>query len=101
MKYENQIIQGDALEVLKTLDNESIDSCITSPPYYGLRDYGVEGQLGLERTYKEYISKLCDIFDEVKRVLKKGGSVWVNIGDSYSNTKVGNTETKIHRKVVQ
>lgn len=83
-EYENQIIQGDSLEVLKTLPDNSINSCITSPPYYGLRDYGVAGQLGLERTYKEYINKLCDIFDEVKRVLTKDGTIWVNIGDSYS-----------------
>ena len=101
MKYENQIIQGDALEVLKTIESNSIDSCITSPPYYGLRDYGVEGQLGLERTYSEYITRLCVIFEEVKRVLKTGGTIWVNIGDSYSNQKVGNTETRIHKKAVQ
>lgn len=98
---ENQIIQGDALEVLKTLDSESVDCCITSPPYYALRDYGVPGQLGLEKTYQEYITKLCDIFDEVKRVLKKEGTCWVNIGDSYSNQKTGNTETRIHKKAVQ
>ena len=96
MKYENKIICGDALEVLKTLDNESIDSCITSPPYYGLRDYGVEGQLGLERTYNEYITKLCVIFEEVKRVLKREGTIWVNIGDSYSTShEQGTTDEKM------
>lgn len=79
----NKIIQGDALEVLKTLPSESIDCAITSPPYWALRDYGVEGQLGLEPTFQEYITKLCDIFDEVKRVLKKEGTCWVNIGDTY------------------
>src|SRR3990167_10820798 len=79
----NMIIQGDSLEILKTLPDESIDCAITSPPYWALRDYGVKGQLGLEPTFQEYITKLCDIFDEVKRVLKKEGTCWVNIGDTY------------------
>lgn len=79
----NNILQGDALEVLKTLPDESVDCVVTSPPYWALRDYGVEGQLGLEPTFQEYITKLCDIFDEVKRVLKKEGTCWVNIGDTY------------------
>jgi DNA modification methylase len=77
------ILNGDALTQLKTLDSESIDLVITSPPYYGLRNYGVENQIGLEKTPNEYISKLMDIFNECKRVLKKTGSCWVNIGDSY------------------
>jgi len=89
----NHIYQGDCLEVLKTLPDESIDCVMTSPPYWALRDYGVEGQLGLEPTFQEYITKLCDIFDEVKRVLKKEGTCWVNMGDTYSGMKVGNTET--------
>jgi len=67
----NTVICGKAEDVLKTLPNNSIDCCITSPPYWALRDYGVEGQLGLEPTFQEYITKLCDIFDEVNRVLKK------------------------------
>ena len=79
----NEILQGDCLEVLRTLESESIDCVVTSPPYWALRDYGVEGQLGLEPTFQEYITKLCDIFDEVKRVLKKEGTCWVNIGDTY------------------
>lgn len=77
------ILSGDSLEVLKTLEKESIDCCVTSPPYWALRDYGVEGQLGLEKTFQEYVDKLCNIFDEVKRVLKKEGSLFVNIGDTY------------------
>lgn len=84
----NIILQGDALTQLKTLPSESIDCIMTSPPYWALRDYGVEGQLGLEKTFDEYIKKLCDIFDEIKRVLKKSGSCWINIGDTYS-TKSG------------
>ncbi len=80
---ENQILQGDALTKLKELPACSINMCMTSPPYWGLRDYGVGGQLGLESTFDEYINKLCDIFDEVKRVLKDDGTCWVNLGDTY------------------
>ena len=93
----NKIYQGDCLEVLKTLSSESINCCMTSPPYWALRDYGVSGQLGLEPTFQEYINKLCDIFDEVKRVLRKDGTLWVNIGDTYggSGNSTGHTsETK-------
>ncbi len=79
----NKIYQGNCLEVLKTFPNECIDMIITSPPYYALRDYGVDGQLGLEPTFQEYISKLVEIFDEAKRVLKKDGTCWVNLGDTY------------------
>ena len=81
----NTILQGDSLEELKTLPDEGVDMCITSPPYWALRDYGVDGQLGLESTFQEYIDKLCDIFDEVKRVLKKDGTCWVNLGDTYAS----------------
>jgi len=79
----NKIIQGDALEILKTFPDNSIDMCVTSPPYFNQRDYGVKGQIGLEKNLEEYVEKLCEIFDEVKRVLKKEGSCWVNIGDCY------------------
>ena len=79
----NQIIQGDALKILKTLPSESVNCIVTSPPYWALRDYGVKGQLGLESTFEKYTTKLCDIFDEVKRVLRKDGTCWVNIGDTY------------------
>jgi len=91
----NKIYQGDCLDVLKTFANESIDCVITSPPYWALRDYGVSGQLGLESTFQEYINKLCDIFDEVKRVLKKSGTCWVNIGDTYCGNKEGKTDNKV------
>lgn len=80
----NQVINGDCLEVLKTLPDEIIDCCVTSPPYYGLRDYGVDGQIGLEETPEEYIEKLVAVFHEVKRVLKNDGTLWVNIGDTYA-----------------
>jgi site-specific DNA-methyltransferase (adenine-specific) len=82
----NTIIQGDALEELKKLESESVNCIMTSPPYWALRDYGTEGQLGLEPTFEEYINKLCDIFDEAKRVLRKEGTCWVNLGDTYRGT---------------
>lgn len=89
---DNEILQGDALEVLKTLPSESINCCVTSPPYWALRDYGVEGQLGLEPNFNNYINNLCNVFDEVKRVLRKDGTLWVNIGDTYSATRWTNNE---------
>lgn len=79
----NKIYQGNALEVLKTFPDNPIDCCVTSPPYWGLRDYGVKGQLGLEKTPEEFVQKLATIFDEVKRVLKPTGTLWLNLGDSY------------------
>jgi site-specific DNA-methyltransferase (adenine-specific) len=79
----NIIYQGDSLSILKTLPDEFVDCIMTSPPYFGLRDYGIEGQLGLEPSFQEFISKLCDVFDEAKRVLKKDGTCFVNLGDTY------------------
>lgn len=79
----NKVYLGDSLEVLMGFPYESIDCCVTSPPYYGLRDYGAEGQIGLENSPEEYIDKLVSLFREVRRVLKKDGTVWVNLGDSY------------------
>ena len=87
--YLNQVINGDCLEVMKTLDSESVDCVITSPPYWGLRDYGYEGQIGLEPTFQEFIEKLCLVFDEVKRVLKPEGTCFVNLGDTYGGTGAG------------
>ena len=81
--FIDKVINGDCLDVLKTLPDESIDCCVTSPPYYGLRDYGVNEQIGLEETPEQYIEKLTQVFHEVKRVLKKDGTLWLNIGDSY------------------
>lgn len=95
----SRIINGDCLEVLKTLPDESVDCCVTSPPYYGLRDYGVDGQIGLEETPEEYIDKLTAVFHEVKRVLKNDGTLWVNIGDTYNGNKQGNTEVVKHSAI--
>ena len=94
MEY-NKIHHGNSLQVLKTFPNESINCVMTSPPYWALRDYGVEGQLGLEKTFQEYINNICDIFDEVKRVLRKDGTCWINIGDTYSGNKEGKTDNKV------
>lgn len=85
----NKIYHGNALDVLKTFPEEIIDCVMTSPPYWALRDYRCDGQLGLEPTIKEYILKLCDLFDEIKRVLKKEGTCWVNLGDTYYSVSGG------------
>jgi len=82
----NKIYQGNVLKVLKTFPDESIHCCVTSPPYWGLRDYGLEGQLGLESTPEEYVTKMVEVFREVKRVLRKDGTLWLNLGDSYCGT---------------
>jgi DNA modification methylase len=78
-------MQGDCVEVLKTLPDQSVQMCVTSPPYYGLRDYGVDGQIGLEETPEAYVEKMVAVFREVKRVLKDYGTAWINLGDSYAN----------------
>ena len=77
------IYQGDALEVLRRLPDESVNCCVTSPPYWGLRDYGIAGQFGLEKTPEEYVAKMVAVFAEVRRVLRGDGTLWLNIGDSY------------------
>ncbi len=82
----NQIITGDALSVIQQLPPESINCCVTSPPYFGLRDYGIAGQMGLEQTPEEYVTKLVEVFREVRRTLKKNGTVWLNLGDSYAGS---------------
>ncbi len=79
------IHQGDCREVLRTLPAESVQCCVTSPPYWGLRDYGVEGQLGLERTPEEYVAKMVEVFREVWRVLRPDGTLWLNLGDCYAS----------------
>lgn len=79
----NKIYTGNSLEVLKTLPEKSIDCCITSPPYWGLRDYGHDEQLGNEKHFKDFVQNLANIFDEVKRVLKDTGTCFVNLGDTY------------------
>lgn len=91
----NKIYQGDALETLKSWPDEFVDCVVTSPPYFGLRDYGVEGQIGLEQTPEEYVKKLVEVFREVKRCLKKDGTLWLNLGDSYwGSHSMGNCDAE-------
>lgn len=84
--YINTILCGDALEMLKNFPDESISCCITSPPYYGLRDYKSDGQIGREKTVEEYLDRLVQVFRQVKRVLKKDGTCFIVIGDSYAGS---------------
>jgi DNA modification methylase len=77
------LLQGDCLETLKTLPACSVQCAVTSPPYYGLRDYGVEGQIGLEESPEAYVENLVAVFREARRVLKDDGTLWLNLGDSY------------------
>lgn len=76
--------QGDCLDVLRSLPERSIHCCVTSPPYWGLRDYGADGQIGLEQTPDEYVARMVDVFREVRRVLRDDGTLWLNLGDSYA-----------------
>lgn len=80
---KNKIINSDCIEGMKHLPDKSINCCVTSPPYFGLRDYGHDGQIGLEETPDLFVQKMVDVFREVKRVLKDDGTLWLNLGDSY------------------
>jgi DNA modification methylase len=80
-----QIIEGDCRDMLATLPAQSVHCCVTSPPYFGLRDYGVDGQIGLEPTPDEFVAELVAVFREVRRVLRDDGTVWLNLGDSYAS----------------
>lgn len=80
-----RVLEGDCRNILRTLEGRTVQTCITSPPYYGLRDYGVDGQIGLEETPEQFIAQLIDVFREVRRVLRDDGTLWLNIGDSYSS----------------
>lgn len=81
----NNILVGHSLKNLSNIPSESVDCIVTSPPYYGQRDYNVDGQIGNEKTPEEYIDNLTKIFSECKRVLKDSGTLWLNLGDKYSN----------------
>jgi len=84
-----EIKQGDCLEILRTMPDKSVHCCVTSPPYWNLRDYGVTGQLGLESTPEEYVAKMVEVFREVRRVLRDDGTLWLNLGDSYAQERWG------------
>ena len=81
-----RILEGNCLNVLDDLEEQSVYTCITSPPYFGLRDYDAEGQIGLETTPDEYVSNIVNVFRKVKRVLRDDGTVWLNLGDTYCGT---------------
>lgn len=85
------LLQGHCLEVLRTLPAESVQTCVTSPPYFGLRDYGCDGQIGLESTPDAFVASLVDVFAEVHRVLKSDGTLWLNLGDSYNGASSNRT----------
>jgi DNA modification methylase len=92
---ENRILTGNSLDILKTLPEQSVDCCVTSPPYFNLRNYGnIPGQIGIEEHPDAYIKRLIEIFREVKRILKDDGTLWVNIGDTYNGSGKNNGNTK-------
>lgn len=84
-----QIHVGDCLKVMKTLNAETIDCCVTSPPYWGLRDYGSSAQIGHETHPLEYVQRIVEVFREVRRLLRKDGTLWLNLGDSYAGSGKG------------
>lgn len=84
-----QIINADVLDGLRSLPDGMCDMCVTSPPYYGLRDYGVDGQIGLEDTPEQYIQRLVEVFREVWRVLRDDGTLWLNLADTYAGSRNG------------
>jgi len=83
------LLTGDCREMLRTLEAGSVRTCITSPPYFGLRDYGHDGQIGLEQTPEDYVNELVEVFREVRRVLSDDGTLWLNLGDSYAGSGKG------------
>lgn len=92
----NRIYNMDALKGLSLLLDNSINCCVTSPPYWNLRDYGVNGQIGLEPTIEEYVTKIVGVFREVKRVLRPDGTLWLNLGDCYTPSAPGTMGDNIH-----
>lgn len=83
------ILQGDCIDVMRTLPPDSVDCVVTSPPYWGLRDYGVTGQMGLEQSLGEHLAVMVNVFAEVHRILKPTGTVWLNYGDCYASKPNG------------
>jgi DNA modification methylase len=83
------IFTGDALNILNSLPGETVQTCVTSPPYFGLRDYGVKGQMGLEDTPEAYVQKMVQLFREIRRLLRTDGTLWLNLGDSYAGSGKG------------
>ena len=106
-----RILVGDVRETLAQLPDASVQCCVTSPPYFGLRDYGHAGQIGLEQTPDAYVAELVGVFRDVRRVLREDGTLWLNLGDSYAraggegghgpNAQVGNTKSLQQRRMLQ
>lgn len=90
MDWVNRIVNDDCVVGLRSLPAGCVHTCVTSPPYFGLRDYGHDGQIGLEQTPDEYVAKMVDVFREVLRVLRDDGTLWLNLGDSYAGGGGGN-----------
>ena len=88
-EISTKIMNGDCIKMMQTLPDKSVNCCVTSPPYFGLRDYGHEGQIGLEESPDAFVKKIVEVFREVKRVLKDDGTLWLNIGDSYASYRDG------------
>lgn len=94
-----KILNGDCREILPTLDEQSVHCCVTSPPYFGLRDYGEPGQIGLEQTPEEFVAALVEVFGHVRRVLRDDGTLWLNLGDSYNAAgRVGHGTRQGHKQ---
>jgi len=89
---DSRLLVGDVRDTLKTIGDGTVDCCVTSPPYWGLRDYGESGQIGLEQSPEQYVAELVSVFGEVRRVLKNNGTLWLNLGDSYAgnNSRASN-----------
>jgi DNA modification methylase len=94
----NQILIGDCKELLKTIPDQTAHCCVTSPPYYGLRDYGIDGQIGLEQSPEAYVAELVEVFREVWRVLRDDGTVWLNLGDCYARAGGTTDNTALTRR---
>lgn len=94
----SMILEGDCRLMLHALENESVHTCVTSPPYFGLRDYGVDGQIGQEPSPEEFVSALVEVFREVRRVLRDDGTVWLNLGDSYAGSGKGRNADGSHQE---
>jgi DNA modification methylase len=93
------LIQGDCRAVLSSMPEKSINTCVTSPPYYGLRDYGVDGQIGLEQSPAEFVTAMVETFREVHRVLRDNGTLWLNLGDSYYNYRPGKGQALVQQTI--
>ncbi len=91
MEYIDKIAAADCIEFMREIPDNSIDCCVTSPPYYGLRNYGADGQIGLEACPEDYVGRLVAVFEEVRRILKPAGTLWLNLGDTYAGSGCGAT----------